>query len=127
VQRRLIRDLNKFATTTRVLSDEAVFGDMMLVEASRGCQWGCRFCAAGYMYRPIRTRGVEELEKVVRAGLAHRQTIGLIGAEMASVPGVDRLAEVAAEAGGRLSPSSSRPTASPHAWRGRWRAGTRAA
>jgi len=106
VRRRLIWDLNRFATTTRVLSDEAVFGDMMLVEASRGCQWGCRFCAAGYMYRPIRTRGVEELEKAVRAGLAHRQTIGLIGAEMASVPGVDRLAEVAAEAGGRLSPSS---------------------
>ena len=106
VQRRLIWDLNKFATTTRVLSNEAVFGDMMLVEASRGCQWGCRFCAAGYMYRPIRTRGVEALEQSVRAGLAHRQTIGLIGAEMASVPGVERLAEVAAEAGGRLSPSS---------------------
>jgi radical SAM superfamily enzyme YgiQ (UPF0313 family) len=106
VQRRLIWDLNKFATTSRVLSDEAVFGDMVLVEASRGCQWGCRFCAAGYMYRPIRTRGVNELETSVREGLAHRQTIGLIGAEMASVPGVDRLAEVAAEAGGRLSPSS---------------------
>jgi radical SAM superfamily enzyme YgiQ (UPF0313 family) len=106
VQRRLIWDLNKFAATTRVLSDEAVFGDMMLVEASRGCQWGCRFCAAGYMYRPIRTRGVEALEQSVRAGLAYRQTIGLIGAEMASVPGVERLAEVAAEAGGRLSPSS---------------------
>jgi radical SAM superfamily enzyme YgiQ (UPF0313 family) len=106
VQRRLIWDLNKFATITRVLSGEAVFGDMMLVEASRGCQWGCRFCAAGYMYRPIRTRGVKELEKSVREGLAHRQTIGLIGAEMASVPGVARLAEVVAEAGGRLSPSS---------------------
>ena len=106
VQRRLVWDLNKFATTTRVLSDEAVFGDMILVEASRGCQWGCRFCAAGYMYRPIRTRGVEELERSLRAGLVHRRTIGLVGAEMASVPGVDRLAEVAAETGGRLSPSS---------------------
>ena len=106
VERRLIWDLNKFPTTTRVLSDEAVFGDMMLVEASRGCQWGCRFCAAGYMYRPIRTRGVEVLEQSVRAGLAQRKTIGLIGAEMASVPGVDTLSEIAAEAGGRLSPSS---------------------
>ena len=106
VERRLIWDLNAFATTTRVLSDDAVFGDMVLVEASRGCQWGCRFCAAGYMYRPIRTRGVAELERSVRAGLAHRSTIGLIGAEMASVPGVDALAEIAAASGGRLSPSS---------------------
>lgn len=106
VERRLIWDLNRFTTSTRVLSPEAVFGDMMLVEASRGCQWGCRFCAAGYMYRPIRTRGVAELEAAVRAGLDERRTIGLVGAEMASVPGVDRLSEVAADAGGRLSPSS---------------------
>ncbi|HXQ24427.1 MAG TPA: radical SAM protein [Candidatus Acidoferrales bacterium] len=106
VERRLIWDLNKFPTTTRVLTDDAVFGDMVLVEASRGCQWGCRFCAAGYMYRPIRTRGVDELEEAVRAGLEQRRTIGLVGAEMASVPGVDALSEVAADAGGRLSPSS---------------------
>ncbi len=106
VERRLIWDLNQFATTTRVLSDEAVFGDMVMVEASRGCQWGCRFCAAGYMYRPIRTRGVEQLTASVTDGLDHRRTIGLVGAEMASVPGVDTLAQLAADAGGRLSPSS---------------------
>ena len=106
VERRLIWDLNKFQTTTRVLSNEAVFGDMMLVEASRGCQWGCRFCAAGYMYRPIRTRGVDALETTVRSGLTQRGTIGLIGAEMASVPGVEALSEIAMAAGGRLSPSS---------------------
>jgi radical SAM superfamily enzyme YgiQ (UPF0313 family) len=106
VERRLIWDLNRFATTTRIVSEEAVFGDMVLVEASRGCQWGCRFCAAGYMYRPIRTRGVEALARSVRAGLQHRQTIGLVGAEMASVPGVDVLSEIAADNGGRLSPSS---------------------
>jgi radical SAM superfamily enzyme YgiQ (UPF0313 family) len=106
VERRLIWDLNKFTTTTRVLNDEAAFGDMMLVEASRGCQWGCRFCAAGYMYRPIRTRGVDVLAQSVRAGLEHRKTIGLVGAEMASVPGIDVLSEIAAGVGGRLSPSS---------------------
>ncbi|MBI4515084.1 MAG: radical SAM protein [Deltaproteobacteria bacterium] len=106
VERRLIWDLNRLATTTRVLSDEAVFGDMVMVEASRGCQWGCRFCAAGFMYRPIRTRGSDVLAASVRAGLEERATIGLVGAEMASLPGVEALAELAAAAGGRLSPSS---------------------
>lgn len=106
VERRLVWDLNAFETKTRVLSPEAVFGDMVLVEASRGCQWGCRFCAAGFMYRPIRTRDPHELAETVRKGLDERDTIGLIGAEMASVPGVDRLAELAASLGGRLSPSS---------------------
>jgi radical SAM superfamily enzyme YgiQ (UPF0313 family) len=106
VERRLVWDLNRFSTTTRVLSDEAVFGDMVMVEASRGCQWGCRFCAAGFMYRPIRTRDPALLSSAVSEGLHLRPTIGLVGAEMASVPGVDRLAEEAAAAGGRLSPSS---------------------
>jgi radical SAM superfamily enzyme YgiQ (UPF0313 family) len=106
VERRLIWDLDRFPTTSRVLSEDAVFGDMVLVEASRGCQWGCRFCAAGYMYRPIRTRGVASLERSVREGLTLRSTIGLVGAEMASVPGVEHLSTIAAEAGGRLSPSS---------------------
>lgn len=106
VERRLVLDLDRFATTTRVLSDEAVFGDMFLVEASRGCQWGCRFCAAGFIYRPLRTRSVERLRSELLRGLEHRRTIGLVGAEMASVPGVDRLAEEASVRGGRLSPSS---------------------
>lgn len=106
VERRLVWDLNAFETTTRVLSPEAVFGDMVLVEASRGCQWGCRFCAAGFMYRPIRTRDPNRLALAVRGGLGERDTIGLVGAEMASVPRVDMLAELASAAGGRLSPSS---------------------
>lgn len=106
IERRLVWDLGRFDTTTQVLSGEAVFGDMVLVEASRGCQWGCRFCAAGYMYRPIRTRGVDQLERSVRSALEHRRTVGLVGAEMGSVPGVDRLSQIAADAGGRISPSS---------------------
>jgi radical SAM superfamily enzyme YgiQ (UPF0313 family) len=106
VSRRLIRDLNRFRTTSLILTEESVFGDMYLVEASRGCQWGCRFCAAGFMYRPIRYRAAENLIPEALRGLEERKVIGLVGAEMASVPGVAEIAEAVAEHGGRLSPSS---------------------
>jgi radical SAM superfamily enzyme YgiQ (UPF0313 family) len=106
VERRLIRDLNRFTTSSLILTDESVFGDMYLVEASRGCQWGCRFCAAGFMYRPIRYRAPGAIIDEARRGLGERSVIGLVGAEMASVPGVGRIAEAVADAGGRLSPSS---------------------
>jgi radical SAM superfamily enzyme YgiQ (UPF0313 family) len=106
VKRRLVHDLNRYNTTSLILTDESVFGDMYLVEASRGCQWGCRFCAAGFMYRPIRYRTPERIVEEAERGLGERHVIGLVGAEMASVPGVADIAEFVAERGGRLSPSS---------------------
>jgi len=106
VERRLVADLDRFATESAVLAPEAVFGDMYLLEASRGCEWGCRFCAAGFMYRPVRYRSPAALRAGVARGLAVRRTIGLVGAEMASLPGVAGLCQEIAARGGRPSPSS---------------------
>ncbi len=106
VERRLVENLDRFPTTTQILAEDVAFGDMFLVEVSRGCQWGCRFCAAGFMYRPLRTRSVESLAADVERGLASRSTIGLVGAEMASVPGIAALCETIADHGGRASPAS---------------------
>ena len=106
VVRRYVAALDGFATDSAILSPDAVFGDMALVEASRGCEWGCRFCAAGFMYRPVRYRSPERLRDSIARGLAERRTIGLVGAEMASQPGIAALCQEIAAAGGRASPSS---------------------
>jgi radical SAM superfamily enzyme YgiQ (UPF0313 family) len=106
VERRYLADLDRSETRSTVLAREAVFGDMYLVEASRGCEWGCRFCAAGFMYRPVRYRSPEALRATVARGLDERSTIGLVGAELTSLPGVATLCQHIADAGGRASPSS---------------------
>jgi radical SAM superfamily enzyme YgiQ (UPF0313 family) len=106
VKRRIVKNLDLYPTASQLLTPETVFGDMYLVEASRGCEWGCRFCAAGFMYRPVRYRSTASLTQSVAEGLRQRSTIGLIGAEMASQPGIAAVCEFIGQAGGRASPSS---------------------
>ncbi len=106
VVRRYVERLDRFATRSEILTDGAVFGDMFVLEASRGCEWGCRFCAAGFMYRPVRYRSAAALRPEIARGLAERRTIGLVGAEMASQPGIAALCQEIADRGGRPSPSS---------------------
>jgi len=106
VLRRYVTDLDRNPVTTAVAARDAVFGEYYLVEASRGCEWGCRFCAAGYMYRPVRHRSKEGVTRDALAGLSVSSTIGLVGAEMASHPGIASTCERVTAAGGRVSPSS---------------------
>jgi radical SAM superfamily enzyme YgiQ (UPF0313 family) len=106
VVRRYVTALDTAPTRSAIVTPEAVFGDMFLVEASRGCEWGCRFCAAGFMYRPVRYRSSAVVADDIDEGLELRSTIGLVGAEMASQPGIAGLCERVVAAGGRPSPSS---------------------
>ena len=106
VVRRYVTDLDAEPAKTAVVAPDSVFGEHYLVEASRGCEWGCRFCAAGFMYRPVRHRSSAGVAADAVAGLEVAPTIGLVGAEMASHPGIAQTCESISAAGGRASPSS---------------------
>lgn len=53
-------DQSYFPTKTIVPSTEIVH-DRVTLEVFRGCIRGCRFCQAGYVYRPVRSRSREQL------------------------------------------------------------------
>ncbi|WP_281183930.1 radical SAM protein [Trichlorobacter lovleyi] len=91
-----------------LLTDETEFGNMFLVEVSRGCPRGCRFCAAGFVYQPFRQQPLELLKAAVLEGLQHRKTIGLVGAAVSDHRSIEALCNFIVEQGGSPSLSSLR-------------------
>ena len=61
VYKRVVHDMDKsyFPSKTIVPSTEVVH-DRVTLELFRGCIRGCRFCQAGYVYRPVRCRSREQ-------------------------------------------------------------------
>lgn len=87
VQRQAITDLDKQAPFLDfpVPALETIF-DRLSLELARGCQGGCRFCEAGYTYRPPRERSVPKLLEWVEQAL---NTTGLEEVSLASLSTAD--------------------------------------
>jgi radical SAM family uncharacterized protein/radical SAM-linked protein len=71
VQRAWVEVLNKDDYPIRNLVPHMkLVHDRFSVEVMRGCTQGCRFCQAGYWYRPNRELNADAVVEISRAGLA---------------------------------------------------------
>lgn len=62
VTKRIMRDFDKTeAPETIIVPFGEVVHDRVMLEVMRGCLRGCRFCQAGYIYRPLRERKSDTL------------------------------------------------------------------
>ncbi len=109
--RRVVLEKSPVAGHSKLLSPEAEFANLFLTELGRGCSRGCRFCAAGFVYRPPRLWSAES----ILAALAERpediKRVGLLGMEMARGEDLARIAEYLLGEGCALSFSSLRADA----------------
>jgi len=66
VKRRIVYDLDKFPFPDRIIVPHGeIVHDRVSIELMRGCPVGCRFCQAGYVYRPTRERDPNQVRDTV--------------------------------------------------------------
>lgn len=91
------------------LTKNTEFGDMYLIEPSRGCPENCYFCLAGYVYRPWRVRSLENILKEIERGREYRKRIGFISALASRHPRIEEICSKVLEMKGKVSLASLRP------------------
>ena len=89
---------------------QTIFNNSIMLNVSRGCSRGCRFCMASYLYRPTRE---SNWEKLVKIAIKNRQKTGLnkvtlIGAAVSDYSNLDDLIGKLEEEGFQISTPSLR-------------------
>ncbi len=71
VKKRIIENLDEsYYPTHPIVPSTEIVHDRISLELFRGCIRGCRFCQAGYTYRPVRNRSMERCLELGKEALA---------------------------------------------------------
>ncbi len=67
IRKRIIKDMdNAFYPEDIVVPYVSIIHDRIMLELFRGCSRGCRFCQAGFIYRPVRERTPAKLREMAQ-------------------------------------------------------------
>ena len=89
---------------------QSVFNNTIMLNVSRGCTRGCRFCMAGYLYRPMRQTSYE---KLIDIAIENRKNTGLnkvtlIGAAVSDYGDLKKIIDGLVKEGFQISTPSLR-------------------
>ena len=116
IAKQQVRDFEDYPAHSAVLTPDTEFGDMLLIEISRGCPRRCRFCAVSYVYPKFRALKADTILDVIRSknaslardGKEGLKAVGLVSSAMCDYPHLDELCAGLEETGLRVGVSSVR-------------------
>ncbi len=113
VKRRWVEALSPdFYSTKPIVPVIDIIQDRVSVEVMRGCTQGCRFCQAGYWYRPTRELNVDDVMRLTSESLKNtgNREIGLLSLSTADYSQVECLTKEMARAFSKDKVSISLPS-----------------
>ncbi len=102
------RSMGETPPMSTIITPDTEFADRVLIELGRGCERSCRFCAAGYVYRPPRFRDGSDLKASIKKAMTTCNDVGLLAAAVSDIPEIEDLTAMIVQNGCSFSISSLR-------------------
>ncbi len=108
IQVQYLESLDEIKTTTTIMTTKTAFKDTFLIETLKGCPHGCRFCTAGFIYRPPRIYPKQIIFKAIDEAKDKARKVGLVSSAILDHPDIHLICQYAMDQGLKLSFSSLR-------------------